>query len=228
MLELSPVDELICEQYLKEDIFEELNPKDIPQTEGAIAVLCSDCDRFRGAMEDLWTLSATWRSDPRTHIFALNGGALCLANDPFAEPIPVEVLDGIREDKEVPPDRIPEIHLRLIYPNGRHDVVRTNLRRNIPTFASYILLDHIAQAEEMKGIETLLLNVHAPCGVARHFGWNLEDVTTKVVAATGVVRKWVAAAPALPIVPVCRVLRDGREKPFRVNRERFLATVGQI
>lgn len=217
MLELSSTDELICEQYLKEGIFEELAPEDIPQTDGAIAVICSDCDRFQGAVEDLWALSRAWRNDPRTHIFALNGGALWLADDPFASAPSVNA--GIAND-DSPLEGMEELRLRFVVGDS-HIVFQFKTERMVNAMAGPTLLWHIRQAEQMKGIETLLLNVHAPCGVARLFSWNLETTTARVVAAADVVRRRVANEQALPIVPICRVLRDGREQPFLVNREKF-------
>lgn len=219
MLELSAVDELIYERFMKEGIFEELKPENIPQTDGAIAVLCSDCDRFQGAVEDLWALSRAWRNNPRTHIFALNGGALWLADDPFATP-PLVYANSTNDVS--PLTGMEEFRLRFFDDKGKHVVLQMETERIVNAMVSPTLLWHIKQAEEMKGIETLLLNAHAPCGVALNFGWNLEVVASRVLMAAEVVRRRVAGEHDLPIVPVCRVLRGEHEVAHRVNRERFM------
>lgn len=226
MLELSRTDELTCDQYLKKGIFTKIDPKKIRQTDGAISVLCSDCDRFHGAMEDIWTLSRAWRNDPRTHVFALNGGALWLADDPFAS-APSVAADIASNDS--PLEGMEKMRLRFVIGDnrfvigGNHIVFQFKTEHMVNAMVSPTLLLHIKQAEQMKGIETLLLNVHAPCGVANHFSWNLETTTARVVAAADVVRRRVAGEQSLPIIPICRVLRGDLEVPFLVDRERFLA-----
>ncbi|MBI2075489.1 MAG: hypothetical protein HYT82_02375 [Candidatus Harrisonbacteria bacterium] len=129
----------------------------------------------------------------------------------------------VRIDDGAPMKGTEEIRFRLIFPNGEHLVIRTKTKRLLGPMTSTVLLANIKAAEEMKGIETLLLAAHAPCGVADSFGWDLAVIAAKVLAAEDVVRERIAGEHALHIVPICRVLRGEHEVAHRVNRERFAA-----
>ncbi|MDO8584954.1 MAG: hypothetical protein Q7R85_02420 [bacterium] len=219
MLKLSATDELIYGRFMEEGIFEELKPESIPQADGVIAVLCADGDRFHDAMQDIWDLGSAQRTKRRSHACGVAGGATQAAEDPFANPITLDVCI----DDDAPMKSIEEIRFRLIFPNGEHLVIRTKTKRLLGPMTSVVLLANIKAAEEMNGIETLLLVAHAPCGVANNLGWDLAVITAKVLAAEDVVRERIAGEHDLHIVPICRVLRGEREVAHRVNRERFAA-----
>lgn len=81
MAHLHEEDKAFLKKLRGEDILEEVEPKSLDLSNGVIAVVCADGDQFFDYYSHIASLAKEQLGRERTHILALNGAALLLAND---------------------------------------------------------------------------------------------------------------------------------------------------
>ncbi len=81
MAHLHEEDKNFLNQLRQENILEEVKPKSLDLSNGAIAVVCADGDQFFDYYNHVTSLAKEQLGRERVHIMALNGAALLLSNE---------------------------------------------------------------------------------------------------------------------------------------------------
>lgn len=188
---LSPRDEDQVERARHADVLKEVHPHRLNRKVGVILKTCADGDRFFDLFTKEAELVTTQCNGARVHVFGWNGGALRLA------------VRGMRWR-----------WLGLILFRASQFVFE---RMGVAAIEAF---EDAAAARTMKGINTIALYVHAPCGYAYAQGWDFETVLDKHFRAKENLKL------ALPNIKVaCYVhihYNDGRDRTYFVSKDDWL------
>lgn len=101
--------------------------------------------------------------------------------------------------------------------NGGALLIPENSPLNKPNGEDRVMLKHIKQAIELKGITTIALYVHAPCGAAGLCRLNMDQVLDLLIQAK---RRIKAEIPGVTVACFCHV-DNGEKMTYFVSREHY-------
>lgn len=158
---LSQEDQDILSKLREGGVLREIQPAMMPKHTGTIHVPCSDGERIRDMLSHHWDTCDGGRNCHHTP--ALNGGPLLI---PLYSPVRRYTRDDI--DPQA---------VELLGPD--------DLRED------RVLLYHARKGCQIKGVGTVVLEGHAPCGMAYTAGLNVLEVLELLFEAKQVVRTFI-------------------------------------
>lgn len=113
----------------------------------------------------------------------------------------------------------PRLHMPSL--NGGALLIPENSPLNKPDREDLIMLKHIRQGVELKGMDVVALYAHAPCGMAGLYSLNAEQVIDLLLQAKTRVKQ---TLPGKTIACFFHVdYNDGRKRTYFVDRDKWEA-----
>lgn len=170
-LVLTDEDRQLIEMLREANVLQDIDPKKIELSEGAIVVTCSDCDQAPDINKHLHDLAVRYREGERFHTFRLNGG-------------PILIPDGS--------------------PAARYGEDKA-------------LVEHIRDGASMKSLNKVILEAHAPCGMAKAVEQNLHQVLNLMLSGKTKVKEQVPDVDTI----FCMLhvdYGDGKKRSYSITR----------
>ncbi len=175
----------------------------LDQTNGVMMITCSDGDQMPDIFKYQSGFCQTQRTDPRIHLFALNGGALLL---PENSPINRATAKLISNEEDGHSSACTK-------PN--QGMVSIHLQQDL------VLLWNIQAARQLKDIHTIALYAHAPCGAATLCGLNMVQVLNYLIQAKARLRH---TFPGLKVACFCHI-DHGKDENGKPKKRSYFVPV---
>lgn len=201
MLVMSPHDLEIVNMLKARDILEDVEEGCLNHANGGIVFGCPDCDQF----DDVYCQHAEYcrahRTEPRIHPLTEHGGAAML--NPFSK-------------LGVPGTEL----IRFVATNLPLDGTMPS-NSCIQHMRSIFRLWDLYQAHKMKGIESVVLYTHGPCGAAQAVNLPIEQLLMDQVLGHHRVQRLFEGEQLQVVSFVHLCYPDGRKKTKRLHIRKF-------
>jgi hypothetical protein len=130
-----------------------------------------------------------------------------------------QILDTLEHAQGLFRERSIKPRIHLIALNGGALLVSKKSPLVADDREDQIILKHVAKAQKLKGINTIALYTHAPCGAGTDAGLSLQQEIKLLFSAKGRIKE---ELPNFQVAFFCHIDRGDQKRTYHVSRNKWI------